>query len=98
MQKKSRMVLSGAALLLTAAVLQLAARYVDGFADWHVTMIYPVLVGILGRISGLLPVSLSELGFYLLLVWGAFALVRGWKQKPKLLACILLTVYRGGQL
>ena len=52
MKKKRRVVLYGAVLLLLSALLQLSARTVDGFADWYVVTIYPLLVGILGRISG----------------------------------------------
>ena len=52
MKKKRRVVLYGAVLLLLSALLQLSARTVDGFADWYVVTIYPLLVGILGHISG----------------------------------------------
>ena len=61
-----------------------AARTVSGFADWYGTRIYPVLAGILGRISGLFSFSIVEAGIYGLAVLIIFYGIRHIK-KPWLL-------------
>ncbi len=55
-------------LLLDAAALALhfAGLRVPGFADRYAAVMNPVLVGTLGRISGLLPFSLAELLLFLI--------------------------------
>ncbi len=57
-----------AALLLAAAALQLAARGITGFADLYSQTVYPVLVGVIGRIFSILPFSVVEIGLYLLIL------------------------------
>lgn len=53
-------------ILLAAVVLLMASSvYVDGFADWHTEHIYPALTGSIGRIFGLVPTSVAEIGLYL---------------------------------
>ena len=37
-------------------------------AEWHARHVYPVLVGAIGRISGIFSFSVSETGFYLLIL------------------------------
>lgn len=51
---------------LCGAGLYAAAHYIQGFAEWYACRIYPIWVGIFGRIFSLLPFSLSEIGLYLL--------------------------------
>lgn len=46
-------------LLLSFAVLT-AARYRPAFAEWYARTIYPVLVGTVGRVFGLVPFSVGE--------------------------------------
>lgn len=48
-------------LLISSVLLLAVARRVPGFAAWYSVTVYPLLVGSLGRISGLLPLSLSEI-------------------------------------
>ena len=50
-----------AALILSAVFLLCAARRLDGFAQWYSVTIYPLIVGSVGRLFGLLPFSLSEI-------------------------------------
>ena len=57
-----------AALLLAAAALQLAARGITGFADLYSQTVYPVLVGVIGRIFSILPFSVVEIGLYILIL------------------------------
>lgn len=47
--------------LIFSGLLLAAARKITGFAPWYATCIYPVLEGSLGRISGMLPFSFSEM-------------------------------------
>lgn len=57
-------------ILLAAAVLLTgAAVYVEGFADWHVTYIYPILAGTTGRLFGMIPTSVAEIGLYLFILF-----------------------------
>ncbi len=55
-----RLVASGL-LILTAAAGILSARFIDGFADFYGSVIYPVYVGIFARISGIFPFSVAEI-------------------------------------
>ena len=60
----------GTVLLLLTAALQVAARQSGEFATWYAHHVYPVLVGVIGRISGIVPFSVVELGLYVLAVGG----------------------------
>ena len=71
MVKKTKKIwqITGAVLLLGASFGGMAAaRNIDGFADWYGANIYPLLAGVLGRISGLMSFSLVETGLYLSLI------------------------------
>lgn len=52
-------------LLAASVLLTVAAVYVNGFADWHVKYIYPMLTGTMGRVFGMIPTSVAEIGLYL---------------------------------
>ena len=67
---------AGAVLLAASAVLQICVRQRDGFADWYAHEVYPVLVGIWGRIWGIFPFSLVEAGLYVLAAVSLFYVVR----------------------
>lgn len=68
MDKKSKWYITlGGILLVMTLLLQVSARTVSGFATWHAHHIYPVLVGIFGRISGIFPLSVVEMCLYLLI-------------------------------
>ncbi len=86
MRKKRKVFVCGAVLLLLSVLLQLAARKADGFAGWYVRTVYSLLVGALGRIFGLFPFSVSEVGLYLLLISALAAVFRFRKKKIQLLA------------
>lgn len=73
---------AGLALLAAAAAGQFAARNTEGFARWYSVHIYSVIVSVVGRICGLVPVSVSELGLYALAavsVWYAVHQRRQWR-------------------
>lgn len=56
----------GLVLLALAAAGQFAARKVPGFGRWYSTHIYSVIVETVGRVCGMAPVSVVELGLYAL--------------------------------
>lgn len=70
----------GLFLLFFTILLQFAARCIPGFATWYAHHIYPILVQTLGRFSGLFPVSLTELGLYVLVIWLLADLVRNYRR------------------
>lgn len=53
-------------LAVSGAAMLLAAGFPD-FAEWYSQNIYPLLTGSLGRVSGFVPFSVSEVGIYTLL-------------------------------
>ena len=62
-------------LLLSAALMVFSAK-VPAFAEWYSECIYPLAVNSIGRISGLVPFSVSEIGIYILLAVFIVTLVR----------------------
>ncbi len=77
------MVLSGAVFLLLTVMLQAAARLIPGFAEWYATHVYVRIVGTYGRICGMFPVSVVEIGLYAVIisgVWYAVSHFRRWRQ------------------
>lgn len=57
-----------ACLFALAAALQIAARYVPGFAEGYAGYVYPVLLRGLGGISNLVPFALDEVLIYILIL------------------------------
>ena len=47
-------------LLLIAAVLLIAARNIQGFAEWYSVHIYSAITGTIGRLTGAVTVSIAE--------------------------------------
>lgn len=66
-QIEKRLVKAGVVLLAMSGILLVAARTMDGFAEWYSRVIYPVCVNTLGRSMGVFPFSVSEILLYLLL-------------------------------
>lgn len=58
------LVAAGISLLLLTAVFQLSARTLPGFGTWYAHHIYPWIVEGVGRVTGLFPFSVVELGLY----------------------------------
>ncbi len=94
-----RSLLAGVILLAVSAALLAAARKLPGFADWYTVHIYPIWVGLLGRIFGLVPFSAAEIILYLLAAFALAYLIWNWRRpvrtakKAVLLAGILLLSY-----
>lgn len=63
-------------LLLASVILQLAARNISGFGQWYAVTVYPILAGNYGRMTGLFPCSVAEIGLYILVVWLLWSLAR----------------------
>ena len=67
--KQSKIWLFAGCGLFTASFLLLyVARNVTGFAQWYAVTVYPVLVSVIGRICGLLPVSVVEISLYIVVL------------------------------
>lgn len=77
--------LTGGALLAAAAVLLVLAGQTTKMAEWYSLYVYPVFVFTIGRVSGLFPLSLSEICLYVLIVlfFGtlAHAVIRAMRSK-----------------
>lgn len=72
-QKKNvRKKITGCVLFAVGFALLFISRISQTFAMWYSGHVYPVWVGSVGRISGLLPCSLSEVLLYILLLWIIF--------------------------
>ena len=82
----------GGFLLLSAALLQLAARKLTGFGQWYAVTVYPAIVGTLGRLTGLFPFSVVEIGLYALILFCLFFLVKNLRRPKKLLSGAFLLV------
>lgn len=77
-----RFAAAGVALLVLSALLQLSARQIPDFATWYAHQVYPVLVGIMGRIFGIFPFSVVEVCLYLLILWLlGYAIYMIWKKR-----------------
>ncbi len=77
---------AGCGLFAVSFLLLYMARKIDGFAQWYAVTIYPILVSLVGRISGLIPVSVVEIMLYivlLMLVTNVIRLIRGVVRKEK---------------
>ena len=58
---------AAALLLVASAALMILSANVPAFAEWYSRAGYPLAVNSIGRISGLFPFSVSEIGIYILL-------------------------------
>ena len=84
-EKKVQYRLIGAfALLFISVILMLVSLKVNGFAQWYTTHIYPLLVSVIGRISGFFSFSLCEIFIYILLIWLIYTLVQAIRKKSSL--------------
>ena len=67
---------AAALLLVASAALMILSANVPAFAEWYSRAGYPLAVNSIGRISGLFPFSVSEIGIYILLLAFFVTLVR----------------------
>lgn len=73
----------GAGLLVLTASLQASARLIPGFAEWYTTHVYIWIVGIYGRVCGVVPFSVVEIGMYVMIaagLWYVISHARQWRQ------------------
>lgn len=81
-ESDKKCVFAGAMLLALAAAGQFAARTFQGFGSWYAVHVYSVIVAAAGRLWGLFPVSVAELGLYGLAavsVWYGIRRRKQWK-------------------
>lgn len=71
---KIRWIITAVALVLLL-VAGISAKLSVGFANWYGENVYPILVGIFARISGLFPFSLAEIVITLAILTCLFAIV-----------------------
>lgn len=77
---------AGCGLFTASFLLLYVARNVTGFAQWYAVTVYPVLVSVIGRICGQIPVSLVEILLYiviLLVITRSTVLIKGITKKEK---------------
>lgn len=67
--------ITGCLLLAGSAVLTVLSGQYPGMAEWYSTHTYPVIVSVVGRLSGLFSWSLSELCVYALILLAAGSLI-----------------------
>ena len=60
--------LAACVFLAGAGILMVCARQVPGFAEWYAVHIYQKLTAVTGRVTGLAPFSVVEIGLYVLLI------------------------------
>ena len=88
-------------LLLLSAVLMILSARAPAFAEWYSECIYPLAVNSIGRICGLVPFSVAEIGIYILLTAFFVTLVRmilraaGGRKKGKAPAALLVSWLSG---
>lgn len=80
----------GAGLVMAALVMREMARGITGAATWYAHCVYPVIVGILGRIFGVFPFSVVEIGLYLLIFGVIVYGVRFWREPVRVAARAVL--------
>lgn len=87
--RRHPLALIGIIFFILAGLLQLAARNIANFAEWYAITIYPFIVKFYGGFCNLLPVSVVELGIYLLTVSAVLYIVFHFRQWKKLVEGIL---------
>jgi len=73
-------------------VFRVIGRLSVGFSEWYAVYVYPLIVGVFGRINGLFPFAVVEIMLYILIlsliagvVYLVIRLVKGKKQRIKTL-------------
>ena len=90
-KKWTRIVIS-CVLLAASALLLIASREADGFAEWYSSHVYPLLQGSIGRVCGMAPFSVAELLCLTLPVILAADIIANRKKLKRLFAHILMAV------
>lgn len=69
-------VFTGLFLLVLAAAGQFAARTFEHFGSWYAIYVYSLIVTVVGRIWGLVPISAVEFGIYGLSILSVWYIIR----------------------
>lgn len=80
MKCHKRMV-TGIAFLAAGLLFQIISRMLDWFGQWYSTKIYPVIVATIGRVMGIFPFSVLEIGIYILIVVLLLMIIKAIKKK-----------------
>jgi len=71
---KFKLVCSIVCLAASAGLIYLAER-VSGFAEWYSASVYEGIVGIVGRITGIVPFSVVEILLYIFIVYLIYGII-----------------------
>ena len=66
--KTERRLLTACVFFAVSGILMVCARQIPGFAEWYAVHIYQKLTAVVGRVTGLAPFSVVEIGLYVLLI------------------------------
>lgn len=66
--KTERRLFAACVFFAVSGVLMVCARQIPGFAEWYAVHIYQKLTAVVGRVTGLAPFSVVEIGLYVLLI------------------------------
>ncbi|WP_077612385.1 DUF3810 domain-containing protein [Clostridium sp. Marseille-P2415] len=75
-----KLITASAAMFTLSLMFQILARKLPGFGDWYAKRVYPVIVGSVGRLSGVFPFALAEVCAYLLIVYSVCYTVRYFRE------------------
>ncbi len=87
-----KLIISSAVLLISSFTFQILARTVSGIGDWYAKLIYPVMVGSIGRLSGLFPFAVVEFLSYALILYCLVYGIRHFREGKRLLIRILFLI------
>lgn len=87
-----RLIISSAVLFLLSFAFQILARSVPGTGDRYALLIYPAIVGIAGRFSGLFPFAVVELLSYALVLYCVVYGIRHIREGKRLLVRTLFVI------
>ena len=72
-RNKDRRLLAASGLLFAVSLLlQILARKVPGFGDWYARRVYRIMVGSMGRLSGMFPFVLVEAATFLFILYAVY--------------------------
>ena len=72
-RNKDKGLLAASGLMFAVSLLlQMLARKVPGFGDWYARGVYRIMVGSMGRVSGVFPFALVEVFTYLLILYAVY--------------------------
>lgn len=80
-----RLITASAVMFAISVMLQISARKIPGFGEWYAKRVYPVIVGCVGRLSGIFPFALAEVCAYLLLIYSVCYILRHVREGKKIL-------------